>query len=104
MRISRLTKPGPFKKKSEKPVICISMGYPAGIGPEIIVKTLAKPSIRRLASFLIIGDRHVLDRAMALTGIKIKLSAKGINLYDLKNVEPKNFSFGKISGSYGRAS
>ncbi|NQT95997.1 MAG: 4-hydroxythreonine-4-phosphate dehydrogenase PdxA, partial [Candidatus Omnitrophica bacterium] len=44
------------------------------------------------------------DRAMALTGIKIKLSAKGINLYDLKNVEPKNFSFGKISGSYGRAS
>jgi 4-hydroxythreonine-4-phosphate dehydrogenase len=32
------------------------MGYAAGIGPEVILKALASPDIRRLAFFLIIGN------------------------------------------------
>jgi 4-hydroxythreonine-4-phosphate dehydrogenase len=40
---------------SEQPVIGITMGDPAGIGPEIIVKTLADPDIRRAAKFIIFG-------------------------------------------------
>jgi len=42
-----------------KPLIFITMGDPAGIGPEIIVKALASPGIRELASFVIIGDNDV---------------------------------------------
>ena len=38
---------------SEQPVIGITMGDPAGIGPEIIVKTLADPNIRRAAKYII---------------------------------------------------
>jgi 4-hydroxythreonine-4-phosphate dehydrogenase len=40
---------------SEQPVIGITMGDPAGIGPEIIVKALADPNIRRAAKFIIFG-------------------------------------------------
>jgi 4-hydroxythreonine-4-phosphate dehydrogenase len=40
---------------SEQPVIGITMGDPAGIGPEIIVKALAEPNIRRSAKFIVFG-------------------------------------------------
>jgi len=40
---------------SEQPVIGITMGDPAGIGPEVIVKALADPNIRRAAKFIIFG-------------------------------------------------
>ena len=40
---------------TEQPVIGITMGDPAGIGPEIIVKALADPAIRRAAKFIVFG-------------------------------------------------
>lgn len=40
---------------SDQPVIGITMGDPAGIGPEIIVKALADPIIRRSAKFIVFG-------------------------------------------------
>ena len=45
--------------KSRKSPIGITLGDPAGIGPEIIAKALAKPSICKLADFLIIGDHQI---------------------------------------------
>lgn len=51
----------------EQPVIGITMGDPAGIGPEIIVKALADPAIRKAAKFIIFGMHEQLcyaaDRA-----------------------------------------
>jgi len=38
-----------------QPVIGITMGDPAGIGPEITVKALADPDIRKAAKFVIFG-------------------------------------------------
>jgi len=38
---------------SAQPAIGITMGEPAGIGPEVIVKALAEPDIRRAAKFII---------------------------------------------------
>jgi len=40
---------------SGKPLIGISMGDPAGIGAEVIVKALSDPEIRNLARFVIYG-------------------------------------------------
>ncbi len=40
---------------TEQPVIGITMGDAAGIGPEIIVKALADPHIRRAAKFIVFG-------------------------------------------------
>ena len=40
----------------KKQIIAITAGDPAGIGPEIIKKALARPEISRWASFLVVGD------------------------------------------------
>ena len=40
---------------SEQMVIGITMGDAAGIGPEIIVKALADPVIRKSAKFIVFG-------------------------------------------------
>jgi len=40
---------------TEQPVIGITMGDAAGIGPEVIVKALADPCIRKAAKFIVFG-------------------------------------------------
>jgi len=47
-------------------VIGITMGDPGGIGPEIVVKALADPMIRRLAKFVIFGLDEPLEYAADL--------------------------------------
>ena len=46
--------------KSTKPTIGITMGDPAGIGPEVLLKALSEPRIRRLARFVIYGLNELL--------------------------------------------
>src|SRR5215210_6869047 len=43
-----------------KPTIALTMGDPAGIGPEVVIKALADPTIRRLARFVIYGLNELL--------------------------------------------
>lgn len=40
---------------SDQPVIGITMGDAAGIGPEVVVKALADPEIRKAAKFIVFG-------------------------------------------------
>ncbi|MCS7233786.1 MAG: 4-hydroxythreonine-4-phosphate dehydrogenase PdxA [Synergistetes bacterium] len=47
---------------SELPVVGITMGDAAGIGPEIIVKALAKREIWETCKPLIIGDFHIMEQ------------------------------------------
>ncbi|TWT45966.1 4-hydroxythreonine-4-phosphate dehydrogenase [Phycisphaerae bacterium RAS1] len=47
----------------DRPLIGISMGDPLGIGPEVIVKALADPDLRRLARYVIFGQHEVLEIA-----------------------------------------
>src|SRR5262245_42172703 len=53
-----------------KPVIGITMGDPAGIGPEVVVKALADPQIRGLANFVIYGMNELLAYAADLCEIE----------------------------------
>ena len=52
---------------TEQLVIGVTMGDPAGIGPEVVVKALAEPVIRRAAKFIVFGMNEQLyyaaDRA-----------------------------------------
>lgn len=50
---------------SRKPIVAVTMGDPAGIGPEVILKALADPAIKRACDPLILGDWGVLQRARA---------------------------------------
>ncbi|MCK4658120.1 MAG: 4-hydroxythreonine-4-phosphate dehydrogenase PdxA [Phycisphaerae bacterium] len=47
----------------EKPLIGITMGEPAGIGPEVIVKALADPAVRAQGRFIIYGLHELLAYA-----------------------------------------
>lgn len=58
--------------KADKPV-AVTMGDPAGIGPEIIVKTFADPDFAEPA--VVIGDVAMLSRAAALIDPAIKIRA-----------------------------
>jgi len=62
------TRPSPAENGSaDKPLIAITMGDPAGIGAEVIVKALADPDIRACGRFVIYGLdeilRYTADRA-----------------------------------------
>ena len=52
--------------KDKRPVIGITMGDPAGIGPEIIVSALSDPSIFNICKPLVIGDQEVMQAAAQL--------------------------------------
>jgi len=52
----------PISKSSHKKQLGITLGDPAGIGPEITARALARPSIRRLGPFTIIGDPAALKQ------------------------------------------
>jgi 4-hydroxythreonine-4-phosphate dehydrogenase len=52
------------------PTIGISMGDPAGIGAEVIVKALADPEIRRLGRFVVFGLNELMAYAADLAEIE----------------------------------
>jgi 4-hydroxythreonine-4-phosphate dehydrogenase len=56
-----------------KPVIGITMGDPAGIGPEIVVQSLNEKGVGELCVPVVIGSLAPLEEAMRLLGIKIPL-------------------------------
>ncbi|MFM1890021.1 MAG: 4-hydroxythreonine-4-phosphate dehydrogenase, partial [Planctomycetota bacterium] len=46
------------------------MGDPRGIGPEVLVKALADPSLLKLARYVVYGSNEVLNRAAESCGIE----------------------------------
>lgn len=48
------------------PTIAVTMGDPAGIGPEIVARALAEPEARKACRPVVIGDPLVMSDAMAL--------------------------------------
>jgi 4-hydroxythreonine-4-phosphate dehydrogenase len=49
---------------ARKPIVAVTMGDPAGIGPEVVRKALADPRIKRACNPLVLGDWGVLGRAL----------------------------------------
>ena len=92
----------------KKPIIGITMGDAAGIGPEIIVKALSKGEIYRVSSPLVIGDGKVLKSKIKNQRSKIKINPINrveegrfrlgiMDLMDLKNIRIKRLKIGKVN-------
>ena len=47
------------KTMKKSGILAITMGDPSGIGPEIIVKALSKPGVKKSGSFLVVGSLPV---------------------------------------------
>ncbi len=96
-----------------KPVIAVTMGDAAGIGPEIILKTLQGWETERL-NLLVVGDYAVLKEVKKQLNYGLKLNAihslneaswqQGIvNVWDMQLLKPEDFQPGKVSRKAGDA-
>lgn len=97
-----------------RPVIALTMGDAAGIGPEVIVKALAQKEIYDSCCPLVLGDTDTIQAAIELTGIVLKLNqireareATGrpgvIDIIDMHNLNWKEVIIGRVSAACGRA-
>ena len=97
------------------PIIGITMGDPASIGPEIAVKALQQKKIYKICRPLVVGDAGVFNDIINRLNLNIAINAiqnvseakfkQGvIDVYDLRNVDPSKFEFGKINAMCGEAS
>ena len=98
----------------QKPIIGVPMGDPAGIGPEIVVKSLNEAQVYEKARPLIIGDAGMLKKAYEFCGLNLRIHAvehasEGlyqmgtIDVIDLKNIDLNSFKLGQISREAGAA-
>ena len=101
--------------RTERPIIMVTMGDPAGIGPEIAVKTLLNPEIYECCKPIIIGDLKLLQKTATqlkekvifkttLTPQNVKGKVGTIEVVDLNNVDLERLQIGEISVEAGRAS
>lgn len=56
-----------------KPIVAVTMGDPAGIGPEVVLKALADPVIKKNCRPLVLGDWEVLERTSRRGKTHLKL-------------------------------
>ena len=50
------------RDKQSRPYLAITMGDPAGIGPEIIVKALSSPTVWRICRPIVVGATSVFEQ------------------------------------------
>ena len=102
----------------QRPLFGLTMGDPAGIGAEIITKSLARDSIQELCRPLVIGDFQVMVSAsQQITKLNLDVRRAGtgqipqndsfrpgcLNVLDLANVDSSRLEHGRISAGCGRA-
>jgi 4-phospho-D-threonate 3-dehydrogenase / 4-phospho-D-erythronate 3-dehydrogenase len=56
------------------PRIAVTLGDPAGVGPEITLKALADPETHRTARFIVLGDLAAIAAAESITGLHLASS------------------------------
>ena len=57
-----------------RPILAVTMGDPAGIGPEIAVRALLSPEVRDCSRSFLIGDARVFERALSVCGLSATLN------------------------------
>jgi 4-hydroxythreonine-4-phosphate dehydrogenase len=96
-----------------RPIIAITMGDPAGVGPEIIIKSLAHAELFDRCRPLVIGDIGRLRQAGKIVGVDLainsitkpadgKYSPGTVDVIDIA-VVPADLPFGKVSPAGGEA-
>lgn len=75
--------------KKDKILLAVTMGDPAGIGPEIAAKTFADPAVFEKCSLVLMGNATVMEEAIRLTGVDLKINP-------INDVKDAKLSFGTI--------
>lgn len=101
---------------AKKPILGITMGDPAGNGPELSAKALTDPEIYQRCRPIIIGDASCMKEAIKIIGkedtlkvntvkeVKDALFQYGtIDVYDMNMVDVDKRIYGKVSAMCGEA-
>lgn len=99
---------------SDHPLLALTLGDPAGTGPELILKALAQPEVAALGRILVVGDAATLERAQRFTGTHLRINAitdaaaaRGeagtLDVLDLKNVDATTHQLGRVDARSGQA-
>lgn len=97
-----------------KSLIAVPIGDPAGVGPEIVAKSVAAKEVFDVANCVVVGDRTIMENAIRISGVSLSVNViespedgdfrEGVlNLIDLGNVDMTRFEFGKVNGMCGQA-
>jgi 4-hydroxythreonine-4-phosphate dehydrogenase len=62
---------------ARNPKVAVTLGDPAGVGPEVIVKALASMAPEERRDFVIVGNIEALERADKATGAGLKYDLEG---------------------------
>lgn len=103
-----------MKMKNNKPILAITMGDPAGIGPEIIIKSLSLKETYDKCNPIVTGDASVMEFAVKQSGTTLKINAVEnvddalfeygtIDVYDLHCIDMSRFEQGKVAAQCGNA-
>ncbi len=95
----------------DRPVIAVTMGDASGVGPEIIMKALARDDVARLCRPLVVGDAGRLREAGRIVGSALRVVAvaepaaarydrAAVDCIDL-DVIPAGHPFGAVSAVSG---
>jgi 4-hydroxythreonine-4-phosphate dehydrogenase len=98
----------------QKPLIVITMGDPAGIGPEIIAKVIDSGEIFPLCRPVVIGDAGVMKKLIEEMRLSVTVNsiaslaqadpAKGkLDVLDLQNVKLSSHQWGTPAAASGKA-
>ncbi len=97
-----------------RPILGVTMGDPAGVGPEIIVRAAAEPEVRGTSRPVVIGSASTLGEALALVGSPLRLHGVTrvaecrwrpgtLEVLDLANVDMATLPRARVSAAAGRA-
>lgn len=96
-----------------KPIICVPMGDPAGIGPEIVAAAAVSPGILENARLVVIGHEPTLRQAAKLMNVEPALHRIAescddvregvVNLIHLDNVDLAALRYGEVQAMCGQA-
>lgn len=98
-----------------KPIIAITMGDPAGIGPEIILKALTRNDIYAKCRPIVVGDTAVMELAAKQIGREditinsissvedARYEIGNVDVLDMKLIDMYVFEQGKVQAQCGNA-
>ncbi|MCB8815150.1 4-hydroxythreonine-4-phosphate dehydrogenase PdxA [Desulfosporosinus shakirovi] len=97
-----------------KPMIGVTLGDAAGVGPEIVVKTAAKGVLQQYGQPIIVGDERVLKRGMEIakvsfdykvaSGIEEAVKLSGLVLLDTGSIDAYSVQLGEVNSVCGKDS
>ncbi len=105
----------PDRAPNHRPLLAITLGDPAGVGPEIVVKALRHAEVYARCRPLVVGDCRMLARAAAWLGAgplplePVSTPDAGtytpgtITILDLGNADPQAIVPGVVAAAAGRA-